>query len=314
MNGRAVRPMSSRYPTLTLADLENWPDAHVGVGLFGFPVSHSLSPVIHNAALADLAARDAQFGTWRYAKFEVPPEQLGVALRLAHAKGFRGLNLTLPHKEAALAHVETADDFTRAARAGNTLVRTPSGWRAANTDGGGMTDALRAELGVELRGRDAILLGAGGAARAAALQCLQEGVRSLWIGNRSRERLDTLLADLAPLAGGTPLRGFLFGAPPGDLPRESIVLNATSAGLVPDAAAPVDLRKFPRPAVVYEMSYNPPVTALLRDAAALGLPHVNGLGMLVFQGARSLSLWTGQPASAEVMRAALLAARGETKL
>ena len=305
--------MSSRYPTLTLADLENWPTAHVGVGLFGFPVSHSLSPVIHNAALADLTTRDAQFGAWCYAKFEIAPEQLGAALRLAHAKGFRGLNITIPHKEAILAHVETADDFTRAARAGNTLTRTPTGWSASNTDGGGMTDALRAELGLELRGRDAILLGAGGASRAAALQCLREGVRSLWIGNRSRERLDALLADLTPLAGATPLRGFLFAAPPDDLPRDAVVINATSAGLVKDAAAPVDLRKLPRPAAVYEMSYNPPVTALLRDAAALGVPHVNGLGMLVFQGARSLSRWTGASVSAEVMRAALLAARGELK-
>ncbi|MBA3850188.1 MAG: shikimate dehydrogenase [Opitutus sp.] len=297
--------MPSRHSTLTLADLENWPDAHVGVGLFGFPVSHSLSPVIHGAALADLATREAPFAAWRYAKFEIAPEDLGAALRRAHAKGFRGLNLTIPHKEAVLAHVESADDFSRAASAANTLVRTPTGWRATNTDGGGMIDALRADLGVGLRGRDVILLGAGGAARAAALQCLLEGVCSLWIGNRGRARLAALLAHLAPLTGGTPVQGFSFDQPDELLPAGAVVINATAAGLAKDGAAPVDLRKMPRPAVVFEMAYNPPVTALLRDAAALGLPHANGLGMLAHQGARSLALWTERPIDAGIMRAAL---------
>jgi shikimate dehydrogenase len=302
--------MSSSYPTLTLADLENWPAEHTGVGLFGFPVSHSLSPVMHNAALAVLAREDSAFASWRYAKFEISPADLAHALRVAHARGFRGLNITIPHKEAVFTHAESADDFTRAAGAGNTLVRAPTGWHATNTDGGGLTDALHADLGVDLRGRDVVLLGAGGAARAAAVQCLQAGARSLAIGNRGRERLDALLAHLAPLAGAAPLRGFTFAAPAAlaALPVDAVVINATSSGLGGEAPAPVDLRQMPRPAVVYEMIYHPP-TALLRDAAALGVPHANGLGMLVFQGARSLARWTGRPVPADVMRAALVAAR-----
>lgn len=303
--------MSSPYPTLKLADLENWSIAHVGVGLFGFPVSHSLSPVIHNAALADLARTAPEFAAWRYAKFEIAPAELAAALQCAHAKGFRGLNITIPHKEAVFAHAESADDFTRAAGAGNTLIRTPTGWRASNTDGGGMIDALQAELGINLRGRDVILLGAGGAARAAALQCLREGARSVTIGNRSRPRLDALLAHLAPLAGAAQVCGFTFEDSNAldALPPDAVIINATSSGLAHDEAAPIDLRRTPRPAVVYEMTYNPPVTALLRDAAALGIPHANGLGMLVFQGARSLSMWTQRNVSADVMKAALLEAR-----
>lgn len=303
--------MSSPFPTLTLADLEHWPAEHTGVGLFGFPVSHSLSPVMHNAALAVLARDDATFARWRYAKFEIAPADLAHALRVAHAKGFRGLNITIPHKEAVFTHAESADDFTRAAGAGNTLVRTATGWHATNTDGGGMTDALRAELGLELRDRDVVLLGAGGAARAAAVQCLQEGASSLAIGNRGRARLDALLAHLAPLAQGVPLSGFTFDTPAAlaALPPDAVMINATSSGLASDGAAPVDLHALPRPAVVYEMIYNPPVTALLRDAAALGVPHANGLGMLVFQGARSLARWTQRPVPADVMRAAIVAAR-----
>jgi shikimate dehydrogenase len=299
--------MSSRYPTLSLADLEAWPSAEIGVGLFGHPVAHSLSPVIHNAALAALAHADAQFAAWRYAKFDIAPADLGRALALAQAKGFRGLNFTTPHKEAVLAHVESADAFTRAASAANTLVRTAAGWRASNTDGGGLSDALRLDLGVELRGRDVILLGAGGAARAAAVQCLRDGVAALWIGNRGRERLDALLAHLAPLAAGADVRGFTFDRLDAELPSGAVVINATAAGLRDAVTAPVDLRQLPRPAVVYEMIYNPPMTALLRQAAALGLAHANGLGMLVFQGARSLALWTGREVSADVMKRALTA-------
>lgn len=302
--------MSSPNPTYQLSDLAQWPTDRVSVGLFGHPVSHSLSPIIHNAALADLARTDPQFAAWSYAKFEIAPADLGPALQLAHAKGFRGLNITIPHKEAVFAHAESADDFTRAAGAANTLVRTTTGWHASNTDGGGLTDALQAELGLTLDGHDVILLGAGGAARATALQCLRAGARSLWIGNRGRDRLDALLSHLAPLAGATPVRGFQFSQPDPALPAGAVILNATSAGLAQDAAPPVDLRTFPRPAAVYEMTYNPPVTPLLRDAAALGLPRANGLGMLVCQGARSLSMWTGRAVPVAIMRDALLSARG----
>jgi shikimate dehydrogenase len=303
--------MSSSHPTLSLADLEAWPAAQIGVGLFGHPVAHSLSPAIHNAALAALAREDASFAAWRYAKFDIAPEDLGRALRVAHAKGFRGLNFTIPHKEAVLDHAESADAFTRAASAANTLVRTATGWRAANTDGGGLSDALRADLGVELRGRDVILLGAGGAARAAAVQCLDEKVASLWIGNRGRERLDALLAHLAPLATAAAVRGFVFDRPDAALPPNAVVINATAAGLHEATQAPVDLRRLPRPAVVYEMIYNPPVTALLRQAAELGIAHANGLGMLVFQGARSLAMWTERPVFAALMREAAAAALQE---
>ena len=300
--------MPSRHPTLLLADLGRWPADCTGLGLFGYPAAHSLSPVIHNAALSALVGQEPAFGSWRYAKFEVAPGELGEALRLAHARGFRGLNLTSPHKEAVLAHVESADDFTRQASAANTLVRTSTGWHATNTDGGGMIDSLQADLGIVLRSRDVILLGAGGAARAAALQCVREGAHSLWIGNRGRERLDALLAHLAPLARDADLHGFTFERMDTALPAGAVLINATSAGLAKEGAAPVDLRKLPRPAVVFEMTYNPPVTALLRAAEELGLPRVNGLGMLVHQGARALSLWTGRPIDAGVMRAAL---RGE---
>jgi shikimate dehydrogenase len=294
----------ARPPIHTLADLEAWSVAGTGLAVIGQPVGHSLSPVIHNAALAAIAGEDARFRAWRYHKFEIAPADLDRAVKLFHQKGFAGLNVTVPHKEAVLDHAEGGDALTRAVGAANTLIRTETGWRASNTDCGGLADALNAELDTDLAGTHVIVLGAGGAARAAAVQCLRDKAASLWIGNRGSGRLDVLLAYLAPLAGVVPVRGFPLDQPPADMPAGALVINATTLGLRTSDPAPVDLRRLPAPARVYDMLYNPPVTALLRQAAALGLPSANGLSMLVHQGARSLSLWLGRPVPVEVMRRA----------
>lgn len=309
MSGARTRPvMPSPYPTLTLADLETWPENLTGLALLGHPVAHSFSPVIQNAALASLAVRDPAYRAWRYDKFDVDPADFARALALLHRKGFVGINLTTPHKEPVLDHIEQADAFTRAARAANTLVRTETGWRACNTDGGGLADALQLDLQITLTGRHVVLLGAGGAARAAAVQCLRDKAASVWIGNRSSDRLAALLDHLAPLAGDGTLHGFASDAPPADLPAGSILINATTLGLRPDDPSPIDLRRLPAPAQIYDMTYNPPSTALLRQAAELGISRAHGLSMLVQQGARSLTLWTGSPAPAEAMHTAAKAA------
>lgn len=300
---------SAAHPTLTPADFAAWPAATPGLAVLGRPVAHSLSPAMHAAALADLALADPGFAAWRYVRIEIAPEELGLALPRLHAAGFRGLNLTVPHKEAALAHAEAGDDFVRAAAAANTLVRTAGGWRAFNTDGGGLADALREELGTGPGGRPVILLGAGGAARAAAVQCIREGAAAIWIGNRGPGRLAALLRDLAPYAGTTAVHGFALDARPAGLPAGALLINATTAGLRDDDPPPVDLRLLPRPDGVFDMNYNPQGTALLRQAESLGVPSANGLGMLVHQGARSLALWTGRKPRTDLMRAAVESAR-----
>lgn len=293
--------MSRSDSTRTLTELATEPGPRVGLGLLGFPVSHSLSPAMHNAALAILARNEVRFGTWRYEKFSVAPNELAHVLPVLHSKGFVGLNLTVPHKEAVLDHVEAVDEFVLAAGAANTLMRTETGWRATNTDGGGLADALKAEFNLSLAGRDVILLGAGGAARAAAAQCLRHAAASLWIYNRSRDRLALLLDHLRPHAGAVPLLGFHSGEFPDDLPAGALVINATTLGLKKEDPAPLDLRRIPLPSHVYDMIYNPPATSLLQQAAALAIPHANGLSMLVHQGARSFALWTGRPAPIATM-------------
>ena len=243
-----------------------------------------------------MAALDTRYSDWNYVRFDVPPEELPEALRLLRARGFLGLNLTLPHKVLAVPHISRIDPAAAAVGAVNTLRACDSGWEGFNTDGYGMAAGIRQDLGLSLAGAHVILLGSGGAARGAAVECLQQGVASLSIANRTEANLAALLGDLEPLRPAScVLRGFSPRSIPADLPVGAILVNATSAGLKPADPLPVDLSLLPRPAAVYDMIYNPSRTGLLEFAAGLGIPTANGLSMLVNQGARALSHWTSQP-------------------
>jgi shikimate dehydrogenase len=258
---------------------------------------------MHHAALALLAAEEPVFATWRYFKFDVPAERLAEALPVFHQKGFLGLNLTIPHKVLAVGLIEHVDPAAEEAGAVNTLRRTATGFEGFNTDSYGITRAVADAFASPLQGADVILLGAGGAARAAAVACLREGCASLWIGNRSQANLAALLGTLTPVATrhGAQPRGFAPGAPPGDLPADALVINATSAGLKPGDPSPIDLSRLPGRPRVYDMIYNPRETPLLRQAAALGLESANGLSMLAHQGAHALELWTNRSVDASAM-------------
>lgn len=299
-------------PVLSLSDLEEWSRAGTSLAVLGHPIKHSISPAMHNAALAELAQAEARYAEWEYFRFDVPPDELPRALRLLHAKKFRGINLTVPHKVIAFEHVAAIDAAARPIGAVNTLRWTEAGWHGFNTDGYGLATAVREDLSVEFAGAHVVLLGAGGAARGAAVECLQRRCASLWIANRTRANLDALLRTLEPVAHGVPVRGFDPAAPPPELPAAALVVNATSSGLREADPMPVDLARLPRPAAVFDMIYNPAQTALLRAAAAERIPTANGLGMLVHQGARALEIWTGVPAQrvAGTMAAAARAAMG----
>jgi shikimate dehydrogenase len=283
-------------PVLTLADLKTWSRAGTSLAVLGHPIKHSISPAMHNAALTARAQADHRFADWKYFRFEIHPDDLPEALDLLHAAKFHGINLTVPHKVLAFDRVTTIDEAARPVGAVNTLRWTERGWHGFNTDGYGLATAVRAALGIDLGGTHVILLGAGGAARGAAVECLHRRCASLWLANRTRENLQALFTLLSPVANGVPLHGFSPAAPPPDLPSGALVINATSAGLRATDAAPIDLGILPRVAAVYDMIYNPPETRLLRQAAFLALPHANGLAMLVHQGAKSFEIWSGAPA------------------
>jgi shikimate dehydrogenase len=297
------------HPVFLLRDLDARPFPGIPLAVLGHPIAHSLSPPMHQAALLAMAREDTRFADWRYHRFDIHPDDLPTALDRLHSGGFRGLNLTVPHKVLAFDLVAEVDPAAEAVGAVNTLLATAKGWYGTNTDGYGLSAALRERLGAELAGRVVVLLGAGGAARGAAVECLRRGCARLVIGNRTAANLAELLALLAPLAGAIPVTGFDPADPRAraGLPADALIINATSAGLRAEDPAPLDLTEVPRPACVFDMIYNPPQTALLRSAAALGLPQANGLAMLVHQGAKSLELWSGAPAeiTAPLMTAAL---------
>jgi len=269
---------------------------------------------MQNAGLAALGL------DWRYLAFEVHPDDLSAALQGAKAMNFIGLNLTVPHKQLAVGMVDVLDESAKGWGAVNTIVFEGRGETGAwqplrdlaeaprerrshgfNTDADAITRALREDLGLEVSGARILLLGAGGAGRTAALKLAAEGVGELFLVNRTRGKAEAVASEIVARNPGIKV---VEGYPPG---KVDLVLNATSLGLRPEDPAPFDERQFSlrQAAAVYDMIYRPADTALLRSAKAAGCRIANGLGMLLYQGAKALELWTGQNAPVEVMRRAL---------
>lgn len=270
---------------------------------------------MQNAGLAALGLN------WRYLAFEVPPAQLRQAISGAQAMRFIGLNLTVPHKLLALEMVDDLDESAKAWGAVNTIrfeakdaagrwrplaafpegVSEPIRSRGFNTDADGLARSLREDLELELGGARALVLGAGGAGRVAALKLASEGVSDLFLVNRTMAKAEAISREIQErFPQVRPHLGF----PPTAI---DLVVNATSLGLRPDDPLPLDEREFPlrQARVVYDMVYRPAETGFLKAARLAGCRVANGLGMLLYQGAGALELWTGKAAPLEVMREAL---------
>mgnify|MGYP001026362246 CR=1 FL=1 len=270
------------------------------VSLIGWPVEHSLSPAMQNAAFAALGL------DWEYVLLPVPPGEVASAVQTLAARGFRGANVTVPYKETVIPHLSRLTEAARAIGAVNTIVVEEDGsLTGENTDWTGFLAALR-ESGFEPQGRGVLLLGAGGAARAVAYALARAGARVVLL-NRTPERAKMLVRDLSPAVPA----GSLGAGPlePQTLDREAsradLLVNATSVGMWPRVEESPWPGGLPVPAhlVVFDLVYNPLETALLRQAREAGARTVNGLGMLVHQGALAFERWTGRPAPLEVMRA-----------
>jgi len=257
------------------------------LGVAGFPVAHSRSPAIHAAALAELGL------DWEYVKVPVPPELFAETVRALPGSGFRGLNVTVPHKEAALALADSRSAVAAAIGAANTLTFGEGGAIAAdNTDAPGFLAALDQDV----RGVEAVVLGAGGSARAVAWALADAGAARVTVVNRTPERAAALAADLG-VEAGTDAGG-------GDL-----LVNCTSVGLEPgnpqDALAALGLAGHVPPPVVADLVYGDAPTPVQGWAVAGGSRFVDGREVLVRQGALSLEVWTGRPAPLQAMRAAV---------
>ena len=280
--------------TYQLRDLNDWKYPGTSLAVLGFPVQHSISPALHNAALAELAAEDSQFDDWRYFRFEVEPEALPEALPLFFQKGFFGLNLTVPHKEIALDLIESIDPNAIEIGAVNTLKRNSSGYRGYNTDGYGLSKGIEEGLSSSLEASDVAILGAGGAARAAAVQALRSGCQSLSIVNRSADRLENLVNSIQKIARekGIPLSAFSPQDPELKFAEKVLVINATSLGLNSRDPIPIPEECLPPSTALYDMIYNPRTTKLMKSVSERGGRVANGLSMLVYQGVRALEIWS----------------------
>lgn len=279
------------------------------VGVLGDPVRHSLSPLMHNAALAELGLN------WVYLALPVPAAELAGALGSLEAFGCRGLNVTLPHKQAAAALAADLSPLARRLGAVNTLVRrSEGGWWGTNTDVEGFLAPLRTdpEGAADWRGKRALVLGCGGSARAVVAGALELGLDAVAVAARDPQRLEAFLADCRPWAdGGTQaLEAVPWPADPGDqgslgaaLAEADLVVHTTPVGMA-SATDPGAVERCPlgaalldrlRPgAVIYDLIYTPRPTRLLREAALRDGRCLDGLEMLVQQGAASLRLWCGQ--------------------
>lgn len=262
--------------------------------VFGKPIGHSLSPLMQNAALAKVAKTNAELDGAKYFAFEVEPEKLAETLDVFWRKNFAGINLTIPHKEIAMRVVDDFDASAENAKACNTLLRTPRGWKGFNTDGFGVSAAVEHAFGRGFANADAVLLGAGGAARGAAAAIIAAGCKSLLVANRNPERLKKFADDLSMENFG--IKTASLAGIEAKIPPRAIVVNATSVGLNTDDSPVVDFSKIPPDCAFLDMPYrrNGETPSVLA-ARANGIPAENGLAMLAWQGAKSLSIWTGAP-------------------
>lgn len=271
------------------------------VGVVGYPIGHSISPAIHQAAF------DALGIAARYERWAVPPADLAAWVASLREPNTLGANVTVPHKEAVVPLLDELSPTARAIGAVNTIVQIGGRLSGDNTDAAGFLRALE-EVGGVPRGGAVVLLGAGGAARAVAYALLQAGVGTLAIFNRHADRARALAAALQPYARG-PVAAFPLDAPQRAqwLADCALLVNTTSVGLHGGERllAPEEV---PAQALVVDIIYNPPQTPLLADAARRGARTLNGLPMLVYQAALAFERWTGQQPPLDRMFAAARAA------
>ena len=268
-------------------------------GIIGFPVSHSVSPALQQAAF-DYHGIEARYEYW-----ETTPEALAERMASLRDPGVLGAQVTVPHKQEALAFVDAVSDDVRALGAVNVIANDNGTLAATNTDVTGFVRALREDAGADLRGKRVLLLGAGGAARAIVLGLAREGIASLAIANRTVQRA----RDAAAVAAGMVSRIEVIPLSPEALANEAagadLIVNSTTLGMTGvGGPAPLAARSIPPAALVYDIVYNPPDTPLLLEAKAAGAQTLGGLAMLVYVGAEAFEQWTGLKAPVDVMMAA----------
>jgi shikimate dehydrogenase len=269
------------------------------VAILGDPVTHSLSPSMHNAAFSELGL------DYVYVALHVLPANLGQAIQGVRALGFAGLNVTVPHKEAILSLLDDVSPSARAIGAVNTVVRRGRRLRGENTDGLGFLRAV-AKLGMRVRGKRVVLLGAGGSARAVAWALARAGIARLTILNRHPKRAAVLANAVRRGCNAAVLAADLASARSAHLLEGAeLVVNCTSLGLDGRTSPDVEIAATPAHCLFYDLVYRSEPTPLVIAARRQGRRAENGLGMLLEQAALAFRIWTGRAAPFATMERAL---------
>ncbi|MEW6569839.1 MAG: shikimate dehydrogenase [Nitrospirota bacterium] len=259
-------------------------------GIFGYPVEHTLSPAMHNAAFEDLALN------YCYVPFSVHPDDLESAVKAIRALNICGVNVTVPHKERVIPLLDELNEEASFIGAVNTIVNSEGYLKGYNTDGRGFMQSLE-EKGIYLDDKDVLVVGAGGASRAVCFYLIQK-VKSLSVYGRSTEKLENLVADLRVMRNNlTAVRELSL------LDRYHMIINATPLGLREEDALPLDPSLLKEGQIIYDLIYKE--TRLLKEAFKKGASVIDGTSMLLWQGAFAFELWTGKRPNVDVMRQAL---------
>ncbi len=269
--------------------------------VMGHPIAHSLSPAMHNAAFAECGLNGV------YVPFDVPPDQLLGVLESMQAMGVGGVNLTVPLKEVAFEGLTSLDDSATHLGAVNTVEFTPAGMIGHNTDGYGFVRAVRESLDLDIAGKDVMIVGLGGSGRAIAITLADGGAAVIRLANRTTSKADLVAAEIQALSPGVRVEVVGGGVEAwAEASRASdLVVNCTSLGMNPGEPSVLPASAFRDGQAAIDLIYMTPDTAFTTEAQAGGARAVNGLGMLLHQGARAFEIWTGCEAPVEVMRGVL---------
>ncbi len=268
------------------------------LGVMGDPIIQSKSPAMHLAALQASGIEGA------YVPLHVKADRLEEAIRGVRALGFRGVNVTVPHKVEVMKYLDEVDEGARAIGAVNTIVNDGGVLKGYNTDGIGYLRSLKEEAAPDLAGKRVLVFGSGGAARGIVYALLHEAPAKVTVANRTAVKARDLAAEWSHLG---ELHGCGMEEIGSLLPEIDILINTTSVGMYPHPGEmPLDETLLPSGIVVSDLIYNPLRTELLIQAERKGCKIHNGIGMFVYQGGYAFEYWTGQPAPVEAMRAAVM--------
>ncbi|MDD4980746.1 MAG: shikimate dehydrogenase [Candidatus Omnitrophica bacterium] len=274
------------------------PSAKKIYGLIGYPVKHSLSPAMHNAAFQALNINA------EYKLFELKPEELEGFLSGVKKNNIFGLNVTVPYKEKVMPFLDNLSEEAKLIGAVNTIKCSGEKLEGFNTDGAGFLEHLIQDLKFDPAGKDIAIIGAGGAARAVSVSLSKKGPKGIAIYDIDKSKLSALISHLQE-----NFKGIDFIAAPSvaqlNLKNVDLLVNATPIGMKESDPCPIEDIPLSGGLLVYDLIYNPQETKLLKIARAGGSCVANGLGMLLYQGVESFEFWTGQKAPVEVMRQAL---------